>query len=132
MLALLVNPIVLISFCVFLGILFGNVKLGKFNFNTSGSMFVGIAIGWAITIYSKTISTDSEFYSVAQNILSKDIVDKRFFDLFLVLFIASVGLLAARDVGRVVKKYGLKFITLGFLITFVGAAITYGFSLFIQ
>lgn len=129
MFALILNPIVLISFCVFLGIMVGNVKLGRFNFSTSGSMFVGIGVGWLITKYIQTISPNSEFYGLSQQILDKEIVDKRFFDLFLVLFIASVGLLAARDVGRVIKKYGLKFIILGFLITFVGAATTYGFSL---
>lgn len=130
MLALITNPIVLISFCVFLGILFGNIKLGRFSFSTSGSLFVGIIAGWLIVRYIHTIGPESELFDAAQNILSKDIVDKRFFDLFLVLFIASVGLLAARDVGRVIKKYGLKFIILGFLITFIGAATTFGFSLF--
>ena len=70
----------------------------------------------------KTVSPDSKIYGIAQQILSKEIVDKKFFDLFLVLFIASVGLLAAKDVGRVIKKYGLKFIVLGLLITFTGAA----------
>ena len=113
-----------------MGILFGNIKLGRFSFSTSGSLFVGIVAGWLIVKYIHTIGPESEFFGIAQNILSKDIVDKKFFDLFLVLFIASVGLLAARDVGRVIKKYGLKFITLGFLITFIGAATTYGFSLF--
>ena len=129
-LTLITNPIVLISFCVFLGILFGSIKLGRFSFSTSGSLFVGIVAGWLIVKYIHTIGPESELFGIAQNILSRDIVDKRFFDLFLVLFIASVGLLAARDVGRVIKKYGLKFIILGFLITFIGAATTFGFSLF--
>ena len=80
----------------FFRILFGNIKLGRFSFSTSGSLFVGIVAGWLIVRYIHTIGPESELFDAAQNILSKDIVDKRFFDLFLVLFIASVGLLAAR------------------------------------
>ncbi len=129
MFTIIFNPIVLMSFCVFLGVAIGNIKLGKFSFSTSGSMFVGIVTGWLIIKYIKTVSPDSKIYGIAQQILSKEIVDKKFFDLFLVLFIASVGLLAAKDVGRVIKKYGLKFIVLGLLITFTGAAVTYSFSL---
>lgn len=129
MLKLIVNPIVLISFCVALGILFGNIKVGRFSLSTSGSMFVGIVTGWLITKYIQTIEPTSEVYNLAQNILSKNFIDKGYSDLFLVLFIASVGLLASKDVGRVVKKYGIKFILLGFLITSMGAATTFGLSL---
>lgn len=128
MLALLVNPIVLISFCVLLGLLLGSIKIGRFSFSTSGALFVGIVTGWLIIKYIHTIGPNSELYGTAQNILSRDIIDKGYFDLFLILFIASVGLLAAKDVGRVIKKYGLKFIVLGFLITFMGAFTTFGFS----
>ncbi|GAH20594.1 unnamed protein product, partial [marine sediment metagenome] len=39
------------------------------------------------------------------------------------------GLLAAKDIGIIIKKYGSKFIILGFLITFIGAAATYGMAL---
>lgn len=123
------TPVLLMSFCVSLGLLFGKIKFGKFSFSTSGSMFVGIGVGWAVTKYIHTIKPTSELYSSAQSILAKDIVDKAFFDLFLILFIASVGLLAAKEVGKVIKKYGVKFIVLGFLITFLGAATTYGVSL---
>jgi len=123
------NPFLLMSFCVFLGMFFGNIKFGKFSFGTSGSMFVGIAVGWLITKFINEIEPASDLYKTGQNILSKGIVEKGFFDLFLILFIASVGLLAAKEVGKVVKKYGAKFIILGFLITSVGAMATYGVSL---
>lgn len=130
MLKIITNPIVLINFCVVLGILFGNIKVGRFSVSTSGSMFVGIVVGWLITKYCQNIETASRAYGLAQNILNKNFIDKGYSDLFLVFFIASVGLLASKDVGRVLKKYGLKFIVLGFLITFIGAATTFGFSLF--
>lgn len=123
------NPLLLMSFCVFLGMFFGNIKLGKFSFGTSGSMFIGIVVGWGITKTINITEPTSELYDIAQDILSKGIVDKGFLDLFLILFIASVGLLAAKEVGKVIKKYGVKFILLGFLITSIGAATTFGISL---
>lgn len=129
MISWITSPVLLMSFCVSLGLFFGNIKFGKFRFSTSGSMFVGIVVGWAITKYIHTIKPSSELYSSVQSILAKDIVDKDFFDLFLILFIASVGLLAAKEVGKVIKKYGIKFICLGFLITSIGAVTTYGVSL---
>jgi len=40
-----------------------------------------------------------------------------------------VGLLAAKNIGIIIKKYSSKFIVLGFLITFISAAATYGMAL---
>ncbi|BBE30536.1 aspartate:alanine antiporter [Tepiditoga spiralis] len=42
----------------------------------------------------------------------------------MILFISSVGLLASKDIIHVIKKYGLKFIFLGFLITSSGMFFT--------
>lgn len=125
---LLTNPFVLMSISITLGILLGNIKIGKFSFGTSGCLFIGIFVGWRVVIFLNTIEQGNEFYNTAQKILSQNIIDKGYFDLFLILFIASVGLLAAKEVGKVIKKYGPKFIVLGLLITFVGAATTYGVS----
>lgn len=129
---LLTNPFVLMSICITLGILLGNIKIGKFCFGTSGSLFIGILVGWRVVAFLNTVEQSSGFYNTAQKMLSQNIIDKGFFDLFLILFIASVGLLAAKEVGKVIKKYGPKFIILGFLITFVGAAATYGVSAIFQ
>lgn len=128
MITVLLNPVILMIISVFFGMLFGNIKFGRFSFSTSGSMFIGIFLGWAIVNYINQIEVNSEFYNVSQDILSKNIIDKGFFDLFLILFIASVGLLAAKDVGRVIRVYGTKFVLLGFMITFIGAASTYCIS----
>lgn len=130
-LTILTNPYLLMSFCVFLGMVFGNIRFGKFSFGTSGSMFVGIVVGWIITSTIKGMEVTDNLYNTGQSILAKGIIDKGYFDLFLILFIASVGLLAAKEVGRVVKKYGVKFIFLGFLITSVAALTTFGTNLLI-
>ena len=45
---LAMNPFVLMFITIALGLLFGKVKFGKFDFGTSGAMFVGLPIGWWI------------------------------------------------------------------------------------
>jgi len=123
------NQIILITIAVFFGLLLGNIRFGRFSFSTSGAMFVGIFMGWRVVEFINTIEPTNEMYGVAQNLLSQNIIDKGFFDLFLILFIASVGLLAAKEVGRVIRIYGVKFILLGIMITFIGAMSTFGVSL---
>ncbi len=51
---------------------------------------------------------------------------------FILIFITSVGLLASRDLGKIIRKYGYKFIILGFLITFTGAVVTYGMAILLS
>ncbi|MBS4534699.1 hypothetical protein GOQ29_03615 [Clostridium sp. D2Q-14] len=110
---------------VFTGLLFGKIKFGKFNFGVSGALFTGIVIGWVITKYANGFSEGSTGYSSAQNMLSVGVIPKDFFNLFLILFVAAVGLLAAKDMNVVIKKYGTKFILLGLVITCIAAGATY-------
>jgi putative transport protein len=126
----IMNPFVLMFVAVFSGMLFGKIKFGKFNFGVSGTLFTGLLFGWGVVKYAKGFVDGDEWYSAAQSFLSKGIIPKDFFYLFLILFVATVGLLAAKDIGAVLKKYGLKFVALGLIITFVGAAATYGMTLF--
>jgi putative transport protein len=123
------NPFVLMFFAVFTGMLFGKIRFGKFNFGVSGTLFSGLVIGWGIVKYAKGFVEGDAGYSAASKMMSAGVIDKNFFYLFLILFVAAVGLLAAKDIGAVLKKYGLKFVILGFLITFLGAAATYGMTL---
>jgi len=124
----LLNPFVLMFFAVLTGMIFGKVRFGKFNFGVSGTLFTGLIIGWAVVKYAKSFGEASEYYKTAQSFISTGVVSKSFFSLFLILFVAAVGLLAAKDIGPVLKKYGAKFVILGFIITFLGAAATYGMT----
>ena len=54
-----------------------------------------------------------------------NVINTLFFSASLIIFVATVGLLAAKDLKAIIKKYGPKFIILGFLITLVGAGGTY-------
>ena len=123
------NPFVLMTITVFLGMLFGKIKFGKFTFGVSGCLFVGLIIGWRVYRLASTFPKTEPEYKEALQLIKSGVIDKGFFTLFLILFIAAVGLLAAKDIGVIIKKYGSKFIILGFLITFVGAMATYGMAL---
>ncbi len=111
--AWIMNPFVLMMITVFLGMLFGKIKFGKFTFGVSGCLF----------------PINKSGYNTALQLIKSGVIDEGFFTLFLILFIAAVGLLASKDIGVIIKKYGSKFIILGFLITFTGAAATYGMAL---
>ncbi|WP_350445872.1 hypothetical protein [Anaeromonas frigoriresistens] len=123
------NPFILMFLAVFTGLLFGKIKFGRFNFGVSGTLFTGIIIGWIITKYANGFSESSIGYSSAQSMLSVGVIPKNFFSLFLILFVAAVGLLAAKDMNVVIKKYGAKFILLGIVITCISAGATYAMTL---
>ena len=127
--AWIMNPFVLMMITVFLGMLFGKIKFGKFTFGVSGCLFVGLIAGWWIYRLASTFPKTELGYNAAAQLIEDGVINKAFFTLFLILFIAAVGLLAAKDIEVIIKKYGSKFIILGFLITFVGAIVTYGMAL---
>ncbi|WFD10116.1 hypothetical protein [Tepidibacter hydrothermalis] len=125
----MMNPFVLMFVSVVTGVIFGKIKFGKFNFGVSGALFTGLIIGWWILRFGKSIGETSSAYKAAQKMIDSGVIPKNFFSLFLILFVAAVGLLAAKDMGAVLKKYGIKFVILGFIITSLGAATTYGMTI---
>lgn len=130
---LILNPFILMFITVTLGMLFGKVRFGKFSFGTSGALFVGLAVGWAVygrvlKIYNSGDASAAGFKAAVQIMEGNGgkVVNNYFFSAALIIFVAAVGLLAAKDLGIVLKKYGAKFVILGILITLVGAGATYG------
>ncbi|MBX4265075.1 hypothetical protein [Clostridium estertheticum] len=125
--AFAINQFVLLFAAAFLGLAFGKIKIGKFSFGLSGTLFSGLFLGWAAVTYAGTIHKGAKLYEAAQKVASGSIISKDFFDLFLILFIAAIGLLTGKDIAKALKKYGLKFIVLGFVITITGVLVTYGY-----
>lgn len=132
----LLNPFVLMFVTIALGLLFGKIKFGKFSFGTSGALFVGLAIGFfvykiAMNIYEAGEGTPG-FKAATQIFVGNagKLVNNYFFQTSLIIFVAAVGLLAAKDLGYVIRKYGAKFVVLGLLITLVGAGATYACTAF--
>ncbi len=132
--SLMFNPFVLMFISVVTGIFFGKIKFGKFSFGSSGALFTGLFIGWGIYKFANYVvdlgpDSDSFFasgYDAAIALLDNGVIHKFFFHTSLIIFVASIGLLAAKDMGLILRKYGVKFIILGMFITFVGAGVTYG------
>lgn len=122
------SPFVLIFAAIFLGMLFGRIKIKSFSFGGAGPLFVGLIIGYFVLKCAKSIGEESSIYSDAQEFISNGVINSLLFDTFLVLFVTAIGLLASNSIGVVIKKYGIKFIILGFLITFVGAAVNFGLT----
>ncbi|MFT8350965.1 hypothetical protein [Clostridium saccharoperbutylacetonicum] len=125
--SLVMSPFVLLFLSVFLGLLFGKIKIGQFKFGFSGALFAGIAVGWSVLTYAKSILSNDATNKTAQKLIANGVISTDLFNLFLILFIAAVGLLAGKDLKGVLKRYGAKLIVIGFVITFTGVALTYGF-----
>ncbi|MEK6266777.1 MAG: hypothetical protein N2B06_18710 [Clostridium sp.] len=131
----LTNPFVPMIFATVTGLLLGRVKIRKFSLGQSGGLFTGIFLGWLLYAkYCVPFMLDPNdpkkgliegAPKYATNYLNNGVVSDTLFTFTLILFIASVGLLAGKDIGKVVKKYGGKFIVLGGLITGTGALMTY-------
>lgn len=120
------NQFVLLFFAVVTGLLLGKVRFGKFCLGTSGSLFTGIITGWFIyLIYAVPYEGANNIPQYASRLLFNNVISKDFFLLTLMLFVASVGLLASKDLDKVIKKYGLKFLILGFIVPFTGAGVIY-------
>jgi putative transport protein len=101
------NHLFLMSLTVALGILVGKITIRGINLGISGALFVGLFLG------AKGYSVPNEFFSWN-----------------LMFFVVAVGLLAAEDTGRVLKRYGLKFILLSVAVTGAGALATLAAGLF--
>lgn len=91
------NSLVLLFITMTLGNLFGNIKFRKFNFGITGTLFIGLIIGYFLTKYAVTFPENSKFYEKATGILKGNIIDKSIMNLSLMIFIVGTGLLAAKD-----------------------------------
>lgn len=132
MIGVITSPFILMFLAVATGLWFGKVKFGKFSFGVSGALFTGLIIGWGIYEFGNSVLSKGETamgYKAVNKMIGQGIISSDFFNLSLIFFVAAVGLLAAKDMGAVLKKYGSKFIVLGILITFIGAGATYGATL---
>jgi putative transport protein len=102
---LLQNQILLLSFAVATGLLLGKARFRNLSLGTSGALFTGLALGMLNVKVSYEL-----------------------FNWNLMLFVVAVGLLSAEDIVLVVKKYGMKFVVLGVIVTGVGALCTYAMA----
>jgi putative transport protein len=124
----LFNPYVLISLTVVTGFLFGKIKIKHITFGLSGCLITGIPIGWGIWLLAQHIVSQGEGaanYKLATQMIDGGLVSMNFFYFSLIMFLAAVGLLAAKDITGVLKNYGWKFVVLSIQIPLIGAIATY-------
>ncbi len=124
----ILNPLVLIFLTMTLGNIFGNIKIKKFSFGITGTLFIGLIVGYILTKYSVNFVETSKYYGKAQQILKGNVIDKNISNLSLMIFIVGTGLLAAKDMRYAIKKFGKQFVFLAVFIPLVGALTSYGFS----
>lgn len=128
---LLTNPLFLLSLAIFCGYYLGKITIARFKLGVSGTLFAGMALGWFVygryvEPYETAVANGaSDVPAYAVRIIENGFVDKAYFDFFLLLFVASVGLLAAKDVAKVFKGNGIKFLLLAITITVTGASVAY-------
>lgn len=119
------NQFVLMFFTVVVGLLVGRIRIGRFYLGSSGGLFVGLPVGWAVQKYIALPFEGSEdIPEYAERILHEGVVSQIFFLLTLILFVNAVGLLASRDLDRVIRSHGAKLVVLGFTVPLVGAITT--------
>ena len=120
----MLNPFVILLVTALLGLLVGNIKFGKMRIGSSGTLFVGLGVGWLIYRYSLWITAQgpqNPAYKSAQEILEMGVSSLDIFNIFLVILVASIGLQNGESIKHILKHYGVRFMFLGFLITFCGA-----------
>lgn len=116
--SILTNPFILMFGCIFLGKFVGLIEVKGVSLGSSGGLFVGLGISYIVT--GILLGQNSEF-EAGQNFISGEL-----FSLSLILFIASVGLAASRNIRVIIKNNGPKFIILALVVTGTGALSTLG------
>lgn len=114
------NPFFLLFISILSGLLLGKIQFKNFKLGASGTLFAGLFFGWLFPLF---INSQKELINI-QNTLNT------FFNFSLILFVSSIGLIASRDIKKILKTHGFKFIILGFSITFSGFISTLLFTYF--
>lgn len=128
---IITSPLFLLFVASALGAAIGKINWGRFNLGASSALFTGLIFGYYAYRYGESIlalGEGADGYASADALINNGSVLAIFFDLFLIMFMASVSLLASKDLGMVLKKYGIKFITLAVVVTLTGAVCTYALT----
>ncbi len=76
------NLFVLMMITVFLGMLFGKIKFGKFTFGVSGCLFVGLIVGWRVYRLASTFPKTEPGHNAALQLIKNGVIDKGFLPSF--------------------------------------------------
>lgn len=115
----LTNQYFLLFVTIATGLLLGKVKIGNFSLGVSGGIFTGIIIGWFVMHFAHTTPEGAVGYSSAARLLKNGVVSSVFFTFFLLIFLCAIGLSVGKNIGRIFRNYGIKFVIIGAVIPLV-------------
>lgn len=125
LLNIVTDPFFILFIAAALGSVIGRIKIKSFSLGSSGGIFAGIVIGWAVETYFRNVSEGDVAYSYGKSILSSGIVPQSFLSFFLLLFICAIGLMVGRNIGSVLKEHGVKLISVGIMIPIISMGVTF-------
>jgi len=76
--AWIMNPYVLVLITIFLGMLFGKIKFGRFTFRVSECLFVGLIIGWWVYRLASIFPKAEPGHKEALQLIKVEVIDKGF------------------------------------------------------
>ena len=89
LIAFIFNPLVLLFATMALGNLFGELKFRKFKFGITGTLFIGLGIGYFLTRYAATFAKGSKYYASAMKVMQGKVIDGSLMNLALLIFIVG-------------------------------------------
>jgi len=107
------EPFSLLFFSVALGSYIGKLRFFKITLGSSAVLFIALPLGWLAQSTASLLAVDMHY--------PKALISSELLNFFLIMFVASVGLLASKDLAYVLKQFGIKFVVMGLSITGIGA-----------
>jgi len=105
------NSLFLLCFCSIIGYFVGQIKIKHLKLGTGATLFIGLLISYILGQY--------------KNILIE--IPKVLFLTSLIGFISVVGIKASKNIEKIIKEYGFKFMVLAIIVTSSGGLITFLF-----
>ncbi len=114
------DPLLMMLSSILLGQFIGKINFKGFKLGSAGALFVGIGMSYYVTDYLLRYNRSATFL--------RPEIPSAVFQLSLMGFIASVGLLASQNIRGIIKENGYRFMVLAAVVTGSGAMTAWGFT----
>ena len=118
---LITMPMLLFA-TVILGCLLATIKIRGVELGTAMVMFAGVLVSCLAGVYAWSLSEGHPMYERTYALLNASIVPSSLQDLFNLIFLTCVGLLASKNLIPIMKRYGTRFLAMAVVITTLGFA----------
>lgn len=110
---------------VVLGTILANIKIKGVALGSAMIMFAGVIVSCLVGVYALSLPETHSMYKQTFTLLNNSIVPTNIQNLFNMMFLACVGLIASKNLIPILKKYGVRFLALAIIITTLGFVGTY-------